>query len=95
MSTPELRRALASEIDGLDAEIEILQNDKREYFKSYRDAHGKAECDAAKVAIKRRQKMAAGKLDEIEEREALADEVFLDISPRVRAPRLGGSRDHD
>jgi len=54
--TPELRRALASEIDRLDAEIEILQNDKREYFKSYRDAHGKAECDAAKVAIKRRQK---------------------------------------
>jgi len=26
MSTPELRRALASEIDRLDAEIEILQN---------------------------------------------------------------------
>lgn len=87
MPSPDERRALAEEIDRLDAEIEILQNDKKAYFAGYREAHGKAECKAAQAAIKRRQKLAAGKLDDLEEHEALADEIFLDIAPRVRAAR--------
>ncbi len=87
MPTPNERRALADEIDRLDSEIEALQSDKKSYFASYREAHGRHECRAAQVAIKRRQKMASGKLDEIEKQEALADEVFLDIQPRMRAAR--------
>lgn len=85
MPSPEERRALAAEIDRLDEEIRILQDDKKSFFASYRDAHGKAECKAAQAAIKRRQKVAAGKGDEMDEHDALTDEIFLDIASRTRA----------
>jgi len=88
MPTPAERCALASEIDRLDEEIRVLQDDKKSYFAGYRDTHGKAECKAAQVAIKRRQRIAAGGLDAMEEHEALVDEVLLDITPRMRAAHV-------
>jgi len=87
MPSREERIALAAEIDRLDAEIGVLQDDKKAYFSSYREAHGKAECKAAQAAIKRRQKVAAGKGDELDELDALTDEIFLDIASRTRAAR--------
>jgi len=84
------RRDLADEVDRIDKELDALQNDKRELFAAYREAHGKAECKAAQVAIKRRQKYRAGKASEMEEHDALVDEIFVEISaPLARsAPRV-------
>lgn len=77
------RAQLASAIDDIDAEIERLQTDKRELFTAYREANGKGEARAAKDAIRKRQKFAAGKGAEIEEHEALVDEIFVEIAPRA------------
>lgn len=87
MPSREERIAFAAEIDRLDAEIGILQDDKKSYFAGYREAHGKAECKAAQAAIKRRQKVAAGKGDELDELDALTDEIFLDIASRAARVR--------
>ena len=87
MSTPEARRGLASEIDLLDAEIATAQAAKKEAFGAYREAYGKAECKAAQAAIKRRQKYADGKGEELEEHDALTDDVFADISQRAARTR--------
>lgn len=82
------RRELADEIDRLDAEIKVLQDDKREYFKSFREAYGKAECRAAQAAIKKRQRSRSDKADEIEEHDALVEVIFEEISaPAPRATR--------
>lgn len=82
------RRELADEIDRLDAEIKVLQDDKREYFKSFREAYGKSECKAAQVAIKKRQRSRSDKADEIEEHDALVEVIFEEItSPAPRATR--------
>lgn len=77
------RAQLASAIDDLDSQIEALQTDKRELFTAYREANGKAEAKAAKEAIRKRQKFAAGKGAEIEEHETLVDEIFVEIAPRA------------
>ena len=87
MSTTDARCGLASEIDMLDAQMAELNEAKKEAFASYREAYGKAECKAAQAAIKRRQKYAAGKGDELEEHDALTDEVFADISTRAARVR--------
>lgn len=73
------RRNLAAEIDRIDAELAALQSDKKEIFAAFREAHGKAETKAAQAAIKRRQRYRAGKRDEIEEHDALVDEIFAEI----------------
>jgi uncharacterized protein (UPF0335 family) len=83
------RRDLADQIDPIDAEIAQLQDDKKAIFGAYRDAQGKAECRAAQVAIRKRQKANAGKREEIEEHDALVDEIFEEItSPAPRATRV-------
>lgn len=88
MATPEARRGLASEIDELDRQIADLQSAKKDAFASYRDAYGKAECKAAQVAIRRRQKIAAGEREAMEEHETLVEEVLADICPRTRAAHV-------
>jgi hypothetical protein len=73
------RTQLAAEIDRIDAEITALQADKKEIFAASREERGKAECKAAQAAIKRRQKYADGKREEIEEHDELVDEIFTEI----------------
>jgi hypothetical protein len=73
------RTQLAAEIDRLDTEIVALQDDKKAIFAAYREEHGKAECKAAQAAIKRRQKYADGKREEIEDHDDLVDEIFTEI----------------
>ena len=83
------RRELADQIDPIDAEIAQLQDDKKAIYGAYRDAHGKAECRAAQVAIRKRQKANAGKADEIAEHDALVDEIFEEITRSApRATRV-------
>lgn len=79
------RRDLADQIDRLDAEIAELQRDKKELFGAYREAHGKVECKAMQVAIRKRQKVNSGQRDEIEEHESLVDAIFVEITNN--APR--------
>lgn len=73
------RRGLAEEIDRLDAEIGALQQDKKAIYAAYREANGKLECQAAQAAIKRRQKYAEGKREEIEAKDDLVEEIFTEI----------------
>jgi hypothetical protein len=89
------RKSLADTIDEYDAEIADLQSGKRDTFNSYRAdlvAAGlskdavKAEIEAAKKAIRRRQIIAAKSVEVVEEADALAEEIFEEITAS-RAPR--------
>lgn len=89
------RKSLADTIDEYDAAIADLQSSKRDTFNSYRadlTASGmpkeaiKAEIEAAKKAIRRRQIIAAKSAEVVEEADALAEEFFEEITA-VRAPR--------
>lgn len=92
MTLRQARQNLAAEIDLHEADRAAAQERMKEAYAAYADAHGKAEKKAAQAAIKRRQKYAAGKREEMEEHDALADEAFADISTGTisaitRAPR--------
>jgi len=89
------RRSLAETYEHQDAIIEAAQTAKREATQAYRqqlDEMGmdkdniKAEVEAFKIAYRR--KVAVGKKgsDEVEHRDAIADEIFLEITAS-RAPR--------
>jgi len=90
---PMTRRALADAIDGYDNQITALQNAKRELYDTYRGqlskagykpAAAKAEVEACKAAIRKRR-VAAKDQQAVEERDALLDEIFEEISsPRAR-----------
>lgn len=91
------RKSLADTIDGYDNEITALQTSKRETFDAYREQLAslgkdrvKAEIEAVKSAIRRRR--AIGKTSEaaVEAKDALADEVFTEIT--ARAPRATYAR---
>lgn len=87
------RKSLADEIDIYDQQIADLNTGKRDCFTAYRaqlEADGmdkaniKAEVEAVKAAIKRRRAVAKD-ADEAAEKDALADEVFEEIT--ANAPR--------
>jgi len=95
------RKSLADTIDGYDDEIAALQESKRETFQSYREdlaEHGidkdgiRAEVEAVKKAIKRRRLVAEKSAEAVENADALADEIFAEISPS-RAPRATRTRE--
>jgi hypothetical protein len=90
---PMTRRALADAIDGYDNQITALQNAKRELYNTsraqlakagYKPAAAKAEVEACKAAIRKRR-AAAKDQQAVEERDALVDKIFEEISsPRAR-----------
>lgn len=88
------RKTLADTIDSYDDEIAELQASKRETFQSYReqlsDLMGKdevkAEIEATKAAIKRRRAIREKGEEVIEQKDALADEIFDEITA-ANAPR--------
>jgi hypothetical protein len=90
---PMTRRVLADAIDGYDDQITALQNAKRELYNTsraqlakagYKPAAAKAEVEACKAAIRKRR-AAAKNQQAVEERDALVDEIFEEISsPRAR-----------
>lgn len=89
------RTSLADEIDLLDADIKVLNDSKTAAFTAYREqliAAGvakenvKKEIDATKAAIKRRRATTKDE-DAVLENEALADEIYIEITAKSRAPR--------
>lgn len=76
----QARQNLAAEIDLLEAERVSIQERMKEAYGAYAEAHGKAEKKATQAAIKRRQKYAAGKREEMEAHDDLEAEAFADIS---------------
>ncbi len=89
------RKSLADEIDILDTSIADLNGSKKDAFDAYRDqmiAAGVAkenvrkEIDAVKAAIRRRRAVKKDELA-VEEKDALVDEVFAEITAASRAPR--------
>jgi hypothetical protein len=93
-STPSITRCgLADDIDRYDDEIAATQNAKRERYNVYRaellkagyeQADVRVEIEACKAAIKKRR-AAAKNHQTVEERDALVDEIFEEISsPRAR-----------
>ncbi len=93
------RRSLADEVDSIDQSIADLNESKRELFESYRNqlsAAGalkpaiKIEIEAAKAAIKRRRAVAKDEFA-VEEKDALVEEIFHEIT--ARAPRATRTRE--
>jgi hypothetical protein len=88
------RKSLADTVDAIDDQIADLQASKRDAYQSYReqltDLMGKdevkVEIEATKVAIKRRRSIREKGEEVIEHKDALADEIFNEISAS-RAPR--------
>lgn len=87
------RKTLADAIDAYDAEIETLQSGKRETYAEYRQQLAdagmgkdavKAEVDATKAAIKRRQSIAKKGNEVIDAKDALTDEIFAEITTGTR-----------
>jgi hypothetical protein len=95
---PMTRRVLADAIDGYDDQITALQNAKRELYNTsraqlakagYKPAAAKAEVEACKAAIRKRR-AAAKNQQAVEERDALLDKIFEEISsPRAREDEAG------
>lgn len=89
------RKSLAETIEAYDADIEKLQQSKRETFSDYRDQLGlegrdkdavKAEIAAFKSAMKRSRAVAKKGEEAVEEQDDLVDEIFIEITA-ARAPR--------
>ncbi|MDK4703875.1 hypothetical protein PH562_16610 [Rhizobium sp. CNPSo 4062] len=89
------RTSLANEIDEYDQQIADMNTGKRDCFDAYRaqlvaggmdKTNIKTEIEAVKAAIKRRR---AAKKDPmaVEEKDALIDEIFEEITTSPRAPR--------
>lgn len=94
------RKSLADHLDSYDEEISQLQESKRLMLTDYRDqlaqagmgkAQIKAEVDALKSAMRRRRAVAKKGNDEVDQADALADEIFVEITSR--APRA--TRTHE
>lgn len=95
------RKSIADHLDSYDDEIAELQNGKRDMLNDYRaqlaglgmgKAQVKAEVDALKSAMRRRRAIAKKGEDEIEQADALADEIFVEIT--ARAPRAMRAREN-
>jgi len=89
------RKSLADEIDTYDQSIADLNVGKKDCFDAYRDqmvaagvakANIKAEIEAVKAAIRRRRAVAKDAFA-VEEKDALVDEIFHEITASPRAPR--------
>ncbi|MBZ9600715.1 hypothetical protein [Phyllobacterium chamaecytisi] len=89
------RKSLADEIDTYDQSIADLNDSKKDCFDAYRDqlfAAGvlkenvRKEIVAVKAAIRRRRAVQKNEI-EVEEKDALIDEIFDEINQRSRAPR--------
>lgn len=100
------RKSIADHLDSYDDEIAQLQESKRETLADYREqlaekgfgkAAIKAEVEALKVAMRRRRAIVKKGAEEIENADALADEIFVEISgPAPRATHVANSvPDHD
>lgn len=92
------RKQIADDFDAIDQQVSDLNDHKRELLVSYRaqlTASGmgkdeiKSEVEAIKAAIKRRRAVAKEGALTVEEKDALVDEVFAEItSPAPRATRV-------
>jgi len=89
------RKSLADEIDVYDQSIADLNDSKKDCFDAYRDqlfASGmlkenvRKEIVAVKAAIRRRRAVQKNEI-EVEEKDALIDEIFEEINQRSRASR--------
>lgn len=91
------RTSLADEIDAIDESIAALNASKSEAYGAYRDQmelagfdkdNIKLEIQATKAAIKRRRAVAKDEAA-VEEKDALTEEIFVEIS----APRATRTRE--
>lgn len=100
------RKSIADHLDSYDDEIAELQDSKREMLADYRQqladagmgkAQIKAEIEALKTAMRRRRAIAKKGNETVEEADALADEIFVEITARApRAMRVASAvPDHD
>lgn len=95
------RKSLADYLDSYDAEISALQDSKREMMQDYRGqlvekgfvkAQIKDEIEALKRAMRRRRAVAKTSETAVDEADALADEIFAEISGP--APRATPAREN-
>ena len=95
------RKSIADHLDSYDDEIAELQSGKRDTLNDYRHQLAeagmtkpqiKSEIDALKIAMRRRRAIAKTSETEVEEADALADEIFVEITSHARrATRAHGN----
>lgn len=87
------RKSLADYLDSYDEEIASLQESKREMLQDYRAQLAekgfgksaiKAEIDGLKVAMRRRRAITKKGAEEVDQADAIADEIFLEITASAR-----------
>lgn len=87
------RKSIADHLDSYDDEIAQLQASKRETLDDYRHQLAetgmtkpqiKSEIDALKIAMRRRRAIAKTSETAVEEADALADEIFAEITSNAR-----------
>lgn len=94
------RKSLADEFGRLDAVIEAANDQKRDAMKAYREQLAeqghqkdavKEEAEAFRKAFARRRAVAKHGKDAVEHKDALADEIYAEIS--AHAPRATRARE--
>lgn len=80
----------AADLDGLEGQIEALQDAKRDLYATVREEHGKATAAALKKAVKI-ARMDSEKRDDAEEIDAEAERILALIESR--APRATRARE--
>lgn len=94
------RKSVADHFDAYDSEIADLQAGKRDTLEEYRfhlaqsgftKAQIKAEVEALKAAMRRRRAVVKSGKEQVEQADALADEIFVEIT--ARAPRATRTRE--
>ncbi len=89
------RKQIIDNIEALDAEIDALQESKRETYADHRaalvDEAGKDkardEIEALKKAVQRRRQIAKHGVEVVEEKDALVEEILSEVEAATRAPR--------
>lgn len=94
------RKSLADHLDSYDDEITELQNSKREMLNDYRAQLAglgwgkqeiKSEIEGLKVAMRRRRAIKKVGDEAVEEADAIADEIFEEITRVARGARVHGN----
>lgn len=90
------RKQIIDNVEALDAEIEALQQSKRETYEDHRanlvatdgKEVAKAEIEGLKKAVQRRRQVSKHGVEAVEQKDALVEEILAEVANAPRATRV-------